>query len=149
MMEAWVSLNRLQRYMNLDSICWTHYYCTSQLSGTTHTLLRCMFTCQSCNKHIYLVPRNWIALWLLIIMCYSNTLTYLLPFSGCFSYESQSASCPLICSSTCSSSSCQAKRKLFISTLTTFCYVFLEPVSLLSEVVVKKMQIFVMFWGHV
>ena len=36
MMEAWVSLKRLQRYMNLDSVCWTQYYTTSELTGTTH-----------------------------------------------------------------------------------------------------------------
>jgi len=39
MMEAWVSINRLQRYMNLDSICWTRYYTTSELTGTTTVAL--------------------------------------------------------------------------------------------------------------
>jgi len=36
MMEAWVSLKRLQRYMNLNSVCWTQYYTTSELTGTLH-----------------------------------------------------------------------------------------------------------------
>ena len=39
MMEAWVSINRLQRYMNLNSLCWTRYYTTSDLTGTPDTLL--------------------------------------------------------------------------------------------------------------
>lgn len=39
MMEAWVSVNRLQRYMKLTSICWTDYYSTSPLTGAHNTLL--------------------------------------------------------------------------------------------------------------
>jgi len=62
-MEAWVSVNRLQRYMNLGSICWTRYYTTSDLTGsldTTVLLLECKvskLTGQECSKDNILTCR--------------------------------------------------------------------------------------------